>query len=85
MLVAEEEKEHESSIANDITEKFASDAQRRGFFKHKDKKKKVTETDRVTIADPRVKSGTTVIDITGINTGARKEVTLTVSASGATT
>ena len=31
------------------------------------------------------KSGTTIIDITGINTGARKEVTLTVSASGTTT
>ena len=56
----EETPEHSSSIANAITEKFASDAQRRGFFKHKDKKKKVTETDRVTIADPRVKSGTTV-------------------------
>jgi len=31
------------------------------------------------------KSGTTVIDVTGINTGARKEVTLTVSVSGAIT
>ena len=31
------------------------------------------------------KSGTTIIDITGVNTGARKEVTLTVSASGTTT
>ena len=31
------------------------------------------------------KSGTTIIDITGINTGARKEVTLTESASGTTT
>ena len=30
------------------------------------------------------KSGSTVIDITGVNTGARKEVTLTVSASGTT-
>jgi len=31
------------------------------------------------------KDGTTIIDITGINTGARKEVTINVSASGATT
>jgi hypothetical protein len=31
------------------------------------------------------KSGTTIIDITGVNTGARKEITLTVSASGTTT
>ena len=30
-------------------------------------------------------SGSTIIDITGINSGARKQVTLTVSASGATT
>ena len=31
------------------------------------------------------KDGTTIIDITGINTGARKEVTINVSASGAIT
>ena len=31
------------------------------------------------------KDGTTIIDITGINTGARKEVTINVSASGAAT
>ena len=31
------------------------------------------------------KSGTTIIDVTGINTGARKEITITVSASGTTT
>ena len=31
------------------------------------------------------KSGTTIIDITGVNTGARKEITITVSASGTTT
>ena len=29
------------------------------------------------------KSGQTIIDITGVNSGARKEFTLTVSASGA--
>ena len=29
------------------------------------------------------KSGQTIMDITGINSGARKEFTLTVSASGA--
>ena len=29
------------------------------------------------------KSGQTILDITGINSGARKEFTLTVSASGA--
>ena len=29
------------------------------------------------------KSGQTIVDITGINSGARKEFTLTVSASGA--
>ena len=31
------------------------------------------------------KSGTTIIDVTGVNTGARKEITITVSASGTTT
>ena len=31
------------------------------------------------------KDGTTIIDITGINTGSRKEVTINVSASGAIT
>ena len=31
------------------------------------------------------KDGTTIIDLTGINTGARKEVTINVSASGAIT
>lgn len=30
------------------------------------------------------KDGTTIIDVTGINSGARKEVTINVSASGAT-
>jgi hypothetical protein len=43
LYVAEEEKEHNSSIANAITEKFASDAQRRAAFangyKSKGKKK----------------------------------------------
>ena len=38
-LNEEEKQDHGSSIANAITEKFASDAQRRGFFKHKGKKK----------------------------------------------
>ena len=31
------------------------------------------------------KDGTTIIDVTGINTGARKEITINVSASGAIT
>ena len=31
------------------------------------------------------KSGTTIIDVTGVNSGARKEITITVSASGTTT
>jgi len=38
-LDEEKKPKYNSSIANAITEKFASDAQRRGFFKHKNKKK----------------------------------------------
>ena len=30
------------------------------------------------------RSGTTIIDVTGVNSGARKEITITVSASGTT-
>ena len=39
----------------------------------------------VTGASAGGKDGTTIIDVTGINTGARKEITITVSASGAIT
>ena len=37
----------------------------------------------LTGANAGSKSGQTIVDITGINSGARKEFTLTVSASGA--